>query len=77
MFQFSNIANVYFLFLIILQCLPEFKMVDPFFTALPLLIVLSITAGKDALEDWNRLKADTSVNESDAYVCKRFDAIQP
>lgn len=71
-FQFSNVANVYFLFLICLQVLPEFNIVPLGVIAMPLLIIIAITALKDALEDWKRLQSDNLVNTRDTYSCKRY-----
>lgn len=45
-YQFSNIANIYFLGLILLQTVPELKIVDVSVTALPLILILTATAAK-------------------------------
>uniref|UniRef100_A0A8C7XC38 Phospholipid-transporting ATPase n=1 Tax=Oryzias sinensis TaxID=183150 RepID=A0A8C7XC38_9TELE len=60
--QFRRLANAYFLFLLILQMIPQVSSLSWFTTAVPLAIVLSITAAKDASDDINRHKCDKQVN---------------
>ncbi|KAG1176891.1 hypothetical protein G6F70_006319 [Rhizopus microsporus] len=62
--QFRNVANLYFLFLVILQCIPLFGVTEPAVSALPLIAILVITAIKDAFEDWKRNSSDDKVNNS-------------
>eukprot|EP00835_Amoeboradix_gromovi_P004299 NODE_327_length_10929_cov_0.344137.p1 type:complete len:1114 gc:universal NODE_327_length_10929_cov_0.344137:10468-7127(-) len=61
-FQFSKWANFYFLFLFVLQLCPLFKITDPIFAALPLVIVISASMFKDGLEDYQRYKSDLIQN---------------
>uniref|UniRef100_A0A4W6CB45 Phospholipid-transporting ATPase n=1 Tax=Lates calcarifer TaxID=8187 RepID=A0A4W6CB45_LATCA len=49
--QFRRLANAYFLFLFILQLIPQISSLSWFTTAVPLILVLSITAVKDASDD--------------------------
>ncbi|XP_056146769.1 probable phospholipid-transporting ATPase IM [Lampris incognitus] len=60
--QFQRLANAYFLFLLILQLIPEISSLSWFTTVVPLLLVLSMTAVKDASDDINRHKSDKRVN---------------
>ncbi|MED6245514.1 Phospholipid-transporting ATPase FetA, partial [Ataeniobius toweri] len=60
--QFSRLANVYFLFLLILQLIPHISSVPWFTTAVPLAIVLTVTGVKDANDDIKRHKQDKQVN---------------
>ncbi|XP_061590380.1 phospholipid-transporting ATPase ID-like isoform X1 [Cololabis saira] len=60
--QFRRIANTYFLFLLILQLIPQVSSLPWFTTAVPLVVVLTITAVKDATDDINRHKSDKQVN---------------
>uniref|UniRef100_A0A3Q2QBE4 Phospholipid-transporting ATPase n=1 Tax=Fundulus heteroclitus TaxID=8078 RepID=A0A3Q2QBE4_FUNHE len=46
--QFRRLANAYFLFLLLLQLIPEISSLSWFTTAGPLILVLSMTAVKDA-----------------------------
>ncbi|KAK2888484.1 phospholipid-transporting ATPase ID [Channa argus] len=60
--QFRRLANAYFLFLFILQLIPQISSLSWFTTAVPLILVLAITAVKDANDDINRHKSDNQVN---------------
>ncbi|KAI9245704.1 hypothetical protein BDA99DRAFT_447769 [Phascolomyces articulosus] len=62
--QFRNVANLYFLFLVILQCIPVFGVVQPAVSALPLIAILVITAIKDGIEDLKRNQSDNRVNNA-------------
>jgi phospholipid-translocating ATPase len=62
--QFRNVANLYFLFLVILQCIPLFGVTEPAVSALPLIAILVITGIKDAFEDWKRNQSDQRVNNA-------------
>ncbi|KAI8334448.1 hypothetical protein BC941DRAFT_356961 [Chlamydoabsidia padenii] len=62
--QFRNVANLYFLFLVILQCIPIFGVTEPAVSALPLIAILVITGIKDAFEDWKRNQSDQRVNHA-------------
>jgi phospholipid-translocating ATPase len=66
--QFRRIANVFFLFIAILQFFPKFSTVSPALVLLPLIVVLGITALKDAYEDVKRHHADRVVNSTDIRV---------
>uniref|UniRef100_A0A5F8HKA4 Phospholipid-transporting ATPase n=1 Tax=Monodelphis domestica TaxID=13616 RepID=A0A5F8HKA4_MONDO len=60
--QFQRVANAYFLFLLILQLIPEISSLSWFTTIVPLVLVLTITAVKDATDDYFRHKSDNQVN---------------
>ncbi|KAF7663385.1 hypothetical protein LDENG_00213100 [Lucifuga dentata] len=60
--QFQRLANAYFVVLLILQVIPEISSLSWFTTVVPLVLVLSITAVKDASDDINRHKSDKQVN---------------
>ncbi|XP_051979509.1 probable phospholipid-transporting ATPase IM [Xyrauchen texanus] len=60
--QFQRIANAYFLFLLILQVIPAISSLSWFTTVVPLVLVLSVTAAKDAIDDINRHRSDRQVN---------------
>uniref|UniRef100_A0A8C1JU45 Phospholipid-transporting ATPase n=1 Tax=Cyprinus carpio TaxID=7962 RepID=A0A8C1JU45_CYPCA len=49
--QFQRIANAYFLFLLILQVIPAISSLSWFTTVVPLVLVLTVTAAKDAIDD--------------------------
>ncbi|CAJ1071258.1 phospholipid-transporting ATPase ID-like [Xyrichtys novacula] len=66
--QFRRLANAYFLFLMVLQLIPQISSLSWFTTAVPLILVLSITAVKDASDDINRHKSDNQVNNRTVSV---------
>ncbi|PCH37630.1 phospholipid-translocating P-type ATPase [Wolfiporia cocos MD-104 SS10] len=66
--QFRRVANIFFLVIAILQFFPIFPTVSPGLAILPLLIVLAITACKDAYEDFKRHQADHHINHSRTRV---------
>lgn len=67
--QFRGIANLYFLFLVILQMFPLFSSAaSPVLVVLPLAAILVLTGAKDAVEDNKRQKTDESVNKAITYT---------
>ncbi|KAJ2929330.1 hypothetical protein H1R20_g7765, partial [Candolleomyces eurysporus] len=58
----------FFLFIAVLQFSPKFSTISPGLVILPLLIVLTITALKDAYEDVKRHQSDRRVNHSQVRV---------
>uniref|UniRef100_A0A8C5RH41 Phospholipid-transporting ATPase n=1 Tax=Laticauda laticaudata TaxID=8630 RepID=A0A8C5RH41_LATLA len=49
--QFQRVANAYFLILLILQLIPEISSLSWFTTVVPLVLVLTVSAVKDAMDD--------------------------
>ncbi|XP_072272623.1 phospholipid-transporting ATPase IC-like [Pyxicephalus adspersus] len=68
--QFRRIANVYFLFLLILQFIPQIGTVSWYTTFVPLVIVLGITAIKDLADDIARHQMDNRINNRTCEVIK-------
>ncbi|XP_051906198.1 probable phospholipid-transporting ATPase IM isoform X2 [Hippocampus zosterae] len=66
--QFRRLANCFFLFLFTLQLIPQISSLAWFTTAALLILVLSITAVKDASDDINRHKSDNQVNNREVSV---------
>ncbi|XP_068594421.1 phospholipid-transporting ATPase ID-like [Brachionichthys hirsutus] len=66
--QFQRIANAYFLFLLVLQVIPQISSLSWFTTVVPLVLVLSVTAAKDATDDINRHRSDNHVNNRKVQV---------
>uniref|UniRef100_A0A669B013 Phospholipid-transporting ATPase n=1 Tax=Oreochromis niloticus TaxID=8128 RepID=A0A669B013_ORENI len=60
--QFKRLANAYFLFLLILELIPQISSLSWITTGFALIVVLSITGVKDAIDDINRHKCDRQVN---------------
>jgi phospholipid-transporting ATPase len=66
--QFSKLSNVYFLILIILQCIKKISTSNGIPTILPsLMIIISISAFKDFLEDYKRWKSDKAENNRKTF----------
>eukprot|EP00043_Microstomoeca_roanoka_P004522 m.50266 g.50266 ORF g.50266 m.50266 type:complete len:1089 (-) comp12533_c0_seq3:442-3708(-) len=66
--QFSRHANMFFLFTALVQQLPKVSPTGRWTTALPLVIVLMITAVKELAEDYKRHKADNEENKRKVRV---------
>ncbi|KAK3845797.1 MAG: hypothetical protein J3R72DRAFT_343700, partial [Linnemannia gamsii] len=52
--QFRRVANMFFLFMAIIQLTPLFTVGSPFLTVFPLCFVVGVTAIKDGFEDYKR-----------------------
>ncbi|KRZ66737.1 putative phospholipid-transporting ATPase VD [Trichinella papuae] len=70
--QFHRLANLYFLFIALLNWVPQVEAYGKFIGLTPILFVLSITAMKDLYEDRRRFKLDKQINHR---TCKIFDGI--
>ncbi|XP_059513245.1 phospholipid-transporting ATPase FetA-like [Myotis daubentonii] len=66
--QFQRLANAYFLILLILQLIPQISSLAWYTTVIPLIVVLSITAAKDAIDDLKRHQNDNQVNNRSVLV---------
>ncbi|XP_026576604.1 phospholipid-transporting ATPase ID-like [Pseudonaja textilis] len=66
--QFQRVANAYFLILLILQLIPEISSLSWFTTVVPLVLVLTVSAVKDAMDDVNRHANDKQVNNRPVKV---------
>ena len=66
--QFHRFANWYFLFIIILNFVPQIQAFGREVSMLPLVFVLSVTAIKDAFEDLRRFRSDREVNNRAVQV---------
>ncbi|GCC30672.1 phospholipid-transporting ATPase ID [Chiloscyllium punctatum] len=68
--QFQRIANAYFLFLLVLQFIPQISSLSWYTTVVPLMLVLLITAVKDAIDDYHRYRSDNQVNNREVTILK-------
>ena len=68
--QFHRLANIYFLFVVLLNTVPQVGAIVTEIAYLPLLFVLSTTAIKDIFEDYRRFKSDKEVNNR---LCLVYD----
>ncbi|XP_032333817.1 phospholipid-transporting ATPase FetA isoform X2 [Camelus ferus] len=66
--QFQRLANAYFLILLFLQLIPQISSLAWYTTVIPLMVVLSITAVKDGIDDMKRHKNDNQVNNRSVLV---------
>lgn len=70
--QFRSVANFYFLFLVVLQAFEPFSIVSIGLTAAPIIIIVGVTAVKDATEDYRRHKSDKMVNSAETYILSNW-----
>ncbi|KAH9519101.1 ATPase class I type 8B member 4 [Bulinus truncatus] len=68
--QFQRLANAYFLGLLVLQLIPAISSLEPVATVIPLVFVLSISAIKEAIDDFQRHRSDDQVNNRRSYVLR-------
>ncbi|KAI5966195.1 uncharacterized protein KGF55_000504 [Candida pseudojiufengensis] len=66
--QFTNVANTYFLVLVILGAFQVFGVPSPGLAAVPLIVIVCITAIKDAFEDYRRVISDSELNNSPIHL---------
>ncbi|KAG5992863.1 hypothetical protein E4U43_003642 [Claviceps pusilla] len=66
-YQFHNVANIFFLFLVILVFFPIFGGVNPGLNAVPLIVIIVATAAKDAVEDYRRTILDIELNNAPVH----------
>ncbi|XP_060103343.1 phospholipid-transporting ATPase VD [Heteronotia binoei] len=70
--QFHRVANLYFLFIAVLNWIPVVEAFQKEITMIPLLVVLVIIAVKDGVEDYAKYKLDKKLNNLLAQVyCRR------
>ncbi|XP_025085934.1 probable phospholipid-transporting ATPase VA isoform X2 [Pomacea canaliculata] len=67
--QFHRFANLYFIFVVALNWVPEINAFAKEVAAVPVIFVLSVTAVKDAYEDFRRYRSDKKVN---ALTCRVY-----
>jgi phospholipid-translocating P-type ATPase (flippase) len=68
--QFQRAANVYFVFIAILQIIPGISPTGRFTTIMPLAFVMFVSLLKDAFEDYKRHVLDDQLNNSIATIWK-------
>ncbi|XP_020846231.1 phospholipid-transporting ATPase VD isoform X2 [Phascolarctos cinereus] len=71
--QFHRAANLYFLLLVVLNWVPLVEAFQKEITMLPLVVVLTIIAIKDGLEDYRKYKIDKQINNLITKVYSRKD----
>lgn len=71
-----NIANMYFLALLILGAFDIFGVPSPVLAAVPLIVIVIITAIKDAFEDSRRTLSDLEVNNQITHILENNPAFE-
>ncbi|KAL6438052.1 hypothetical protein ACFW04_004365 [Cataglyphis niger] len=66
--QFHRVANLYFIFIVLLNWVPAINAFGKEVAMIPVLFVLGVTALKDFFEDRRRLASDRRVNNSTCRV---------
>ncbi|XP_031722586.1 phospholipid-transporting ATPase VD [Anarrhichthys ocellatus] len=66
--QFHRAANLYFLFLVLLNWVPVVEAFQKEITMIPLVVVLTVIAIKDAMEDYRRYLFDRKINNNVVQV---------
>lgn len=74
--QFQRLANFYFLCLLVLQLIPVISSLSPITTAVPLIGVLTVTAAKDAYDDFQRHRSDRQVNRRKSNVLRNGQLVE-
>ncbi|KAB5571442.1 hypothetical protein PHYPO_G00225000 [Pangasianodon hypophthalmus] len=68
--QFRRAANSFFLFIALLQQIPDVSPTGRWTTLVPLLFILVVAAVKEVIEDLKRHKADSVVNKKETQVLR-------
>uniref|UniRef100_A0AAR2J6F4 Phospholipid-transporting ATPase n=1 Tax=Pygocentrus nattereri TaxID=42514 RepID=A0AAR2J6F4_PYGNA len=66
--QFHRFANVYFVFIALLNFVPVVNAFQPELALAPVVFILSVTAIKDLWEDYRRHRSDKEINHLDCLV---------
>ncbi|XP_051929172.1 phospholipid-transporting ATPase VB isoform X2 [Hippocampus zosterae] len=71
--QFHRLANIYFVGLAILNFVPVVNAFEPEVALIPICVILSLTALKDAWEDFRRYQSDKKLNSLPCFIYSRKD----
>uniref|UniRef100_A0A8C0CVG7 ATPase phospholipid transporting 10A (putative) n=1 Tax=Balaenoptera musculus TaxID=9771 RepID=A0A8C0CVG7_BALMU len=66
--QFHRLANVYFVFIALLNFVPAVNAFQPGLALAPVLFILAVTAFKDLWEDYSRHRSDQEINHLGCLV---------
>lgn len=69
--QFHRLANIYFVGLAILNFVPVVNAFQPEVALIPICVILSLTALKDAWEDFRRYQSDRRLNNTPCLIYSR------
>ncbi|KAJ1560286.1 hypothetical protein HK096_009328, partial [Nowakowskiella sp. JEL0078] len=70
-----RVANLFFLTLVVVQILPQFATINPVIAALPFVVIILLTAGKDGLEDVRRHKSDETINNQQSQTLHNWSNV--
>ncbi|KAL7721020.1 Phospholipid-transporting P-type ATPase [Entamoeba marina] len=73
--QFRKLANIYFLFISMLQLIPDLSPTGRFTTLFPLCVVLTFSAFKELYEDFRRRNDDNNENNRKTSIFNRDKAV--
>lgn len=81
-FQFSKLANAYFMLISVLQLIPGLSPTGSYSTIIPLLVFIAISIAKEGLDDVRRYKLDQAENNKETLVLRPYRegtviAVQP
>lgn len=68
--QFSKLANLYFLFVSILQMIPSWSATGNYTTIVPLMVFVLISMTREGVEDWSRSRNDKEENNREVLVAE-------
>ncbi|XP_042316513.1 phospholipid-transporting ATPase VA isoform X2 [Sceloporus undulatus] len=71
--QFHRLANVYFVFIALLNFVPAVNAFQPELALAPVLFILAVTAVKDLWEDYSRYRSDQEINHMECLVYCRIE----
>ncbi|NXQ70367.1 AT10A ATPase, partial [Quiscalus mexicanus] len=71
--QFHRLANVYFVFIALLNFVPAVNAFQPELALAPVLFILAVTAIKDLWEDYSRYRSDKEINHMECLVYSRTE----
>ncbi|XP_062380179.1 phospholipid-transporting ATPase VB [Sardina pilchardus] len=69
--QFHRVANVYFVFLALLNFVPVVNAFQPEVALIPICVILALTAIKDGWEDFRRYQTDQKLNNLPCLIYSR------